>query len=57
MTVYGVDYLADGEELEFLIVEADSLAEAKKLAGKELNSLNLPKRNIVHIEEYAWLEK
>ena len=57
MTVYGVDYLADGEELEFLIVEADSLAEAKKLAGKELNSLNLPKRNIVQIEEYDWLEK
>ena len=57
MSVYGVDYLADGEELDFLIVEADSLAEAKKLAGKEVNARGVPKRNIVQIEEYDWLEK
>ena len=57
MSVYGVDYLADGEELDFLIVEADSLAEAKKLAGKEVNARGFPKRNIVQIEEYDWLDK
>lgn len=57
MSVYGVDYLVDGEELDFLIVEADSLAEAKKLAGKEINARGFPKRNIVHIEKYDWLEK
>ena len=57
MSVYGVDYLADGGELDFLIVEADSLAEAKKLAGKEVNARGFPKRNIMHIEEYAWLDK
>lgn len=57
MSVYGVDYLADGEEIEFLIVEAKDLAEAKTLAGKEVNARGYPKRNIIHIELYDWLDK
>ena len=57
MSVYGVDYLADGEEIEFLIVEAESLVEAKTLAGKEINARGYPKRNIIHIELYEWLDK
>lgn len=57
MSVYGVDYLADGEEIDFLIVEAEDLSEAKKLAGKEVNARGYPKRNIIHIELYDWLDK
>ena len=57
MGVYGVDYLVDGEGVDFLIVEADCLADAKKLAGKEVNARGYPKRNIIHIEKYDWLEK
>lgn len=55
MSVYGVDFVC-GDEVDFLIVEADSYDEAKILAGKELNTLGLPKRNIIQIELYDWLE-
>ena len=56
MSVYGVDYI-NGEEFEFLIVEADSEEEARKKASKLLNTRGLPKRNIVNLEKYDWLEK
>lgn len=57
MSIYGVDYLAEDEEIEFLIVEADSMEDAKIKAGKEVNAQGFPKRNIIHIEKYDWLEK
>ena len=57
MSIYGVDYLANDEEIEFLIVEAESLEDAKIKAGKEVNAQGFPKRNIIHIEKYDWLEK
>lgn len=56
MSVFGVDFL-NGEDLEFILVEASSEEEAKQMAGKHLNTLGLPKRNIVTIERYDWLEK
>ena len=55
--VYGIDYLSENEELDFLIVDADSEEDAKKKAGKLLNTLGLPKRNILSVERYEWLDK
>lgn len=57
MSVYGVDYLSNNEDIEFLIVDAESEDEAKTKAGKLLNAQGLPKRNIIHIEKYDWLDK
>ena len=55
---YGVDYLdTDNSTISYLIVEADDIDEARQKAGKLLNSYNIPKRNIVQIEELTWLER
>ena len=57
MSVYGVDFIGENENLEFLLIEADSLEDAKIKAGKEVNALGFPKRNIIRMELYEWLEK
>lgn len=56
MSVYGVDYM-NGEDIDFLIVDADSDDEARKEAGKLLNAQGLPKRNIINLEKLDWLDK
>ena len=57
MSVYGVDFLTNDDGIDFIIVDADSEEEARVNAGKHLNSLGLPKRNILRIEKYDWLDK
>lgn len=56
MSVYGVDYM-NGEDIDFLIVDADSDDEARIKAGKLLNAQGLPKRNIINLEKLDWLDK
>ena len=55
MGVYGFDFLAEDESVQFQIVDAESEDEAREKAGKYLNSLGLPKRNIVNLELLDWL--
>lgn len=57
MSVWGFDYLTEEESVEFQIVEADSESDARVKAGKLLNTLGLPKRNIVNLEKLDWLDK
>lgn len=57
MGVYGVDYLTDDEEILYLVVDASSEEEARKKAGKLLNTYGLPKRNILQLERLEWLEQ
>ena len=56
MGVYGFDYLADDGSVQFQIVDAEDIDEARLKAGKLLNTLGLPKRNIVNLEKLDWLK-
>lgn len=56
MRVYGFDYVAADESIQFQIVDAEDSEDARVKAGKYLNSLGLPKRNIVNLEELDWLK-
>ena len=48
-----VDYINPHNDVpDCLVVEADSLDEAKNLAIKELKILEIPKRYILKIEEF-----
>lgn len=57
MSVYGFDFLAEDESVQFQIVEAESESDARAKAGKLLNTLGLPKRNIINLEKLDWLDK
>lgn len=57
MSVWGFDYLTEDGSVEFQIVEAETEDEARKKAGKLLNTYDLPKRNIIQLERLDWLDK
>jgi len=58
MKSYGVDYLdsSDGD-IKYLVIDANSLDEAKEKARKILLSYEIPKRNIINIEHLEWLDR
>lgn len=58
MKSYGVDYLdsSDGD-IKYLVIDANSLEEAKEKARKILLSYEIPKRNIINIEHLEWLDR
>jgi hypothetical protein len=58
MKTYGVDYLDSSDDvIKFMVVDADSLDDAKEKARKILISYEIPKRNIINIEHLEWLDK
>ncbi len=58
MKTYGVDYLDSSDDtIKYLVVDANSLGEAKEKARKILMSYEIPKRNIINIEHLEWLDK
>jgi hypothetical protein len=58
MKTYGVDYLDPSDDsIKYLVVDADTLDDAKDKARKILLSYDIPKRNIINIEHLDWLDK
>lgn len=57
MKCYGVDYLSCDDTIQFFIVDAESLDDAREKARKTIQSYGLPKRNLVNIEYLSWLDK
>lgn len=58
MKCYGVDYLDSSDDtIKYLVVDANSLDEAKDKARKILKSYEIPKRNILNVEHLEWLDK
>lgn len=58
MKCYGVDYLdCSDDTIKYLVVDANSLEEAKEKARKILLSYEIPKRNILNVEHLEWLDK
>ena len=57
MSVWGFDFLSENGSVEFQIVEAETEDDARVKAGRFLNTLGLPKRNIVNLEKLDWLDK
>jgi len=58
MKTYGVDYLDSSDDsIKYMVVDAESLDEAREKARKVLISYEIPKRNIINIEHLEWLDK
>jgi hypothetical protein len=58
MKTYGVDYLDPSDDsIKYLVVDANSLDEAREKARKILISYEIPKRNIINLEHLDWLDK
>ena len=58
MRTYGIDYVDSDGSVNFFIVDAESLDEAKDKARRVLiESYGLTKRNILNIEYLDWLDK
>ena len=57
MGTYGIDYVDSDDSVNFFIVDAESLDEAKDKARRVLISYGLTKRNILNIEYLEWLDK
>jgi len=52
MRLFVCDYqIPRTDELDFIIVDAESLKDAEAKATSELKTLNIPKRYILNIEE------
>ena len=57
MNVYGVDYLDPSDDtIKYLVVDACSMDEARIKAQNILKSNNIPKKNILLMEELVWLK-
>lgn len=58
MKCYGVDYLDPTDDtIKYMVLDADSVDEAREKARKILVSCEIPKRNIINIEHLEWLDK
>ena len=58
MKTYGIDYLdSSDDEIKYMIVDAESLEDARENARRILVSYGIPKRNIINIEHLEWLDK
>lgn len=58
MRTYGIDYVDSNGSVNFFIVDAESLDDAKNKARRVLiESYGLTKRNILNIEYLDWLDK
>lgn len=57
MKCYGIDYLSDDDSIQFFVIDADNLDDAKEKARRTLQSYGLPKRNLINIEYLSWLDK
>ena len=58
MKCYGIDYLDPSDDtIKYMVVDAESLDDAKEKSRKILLSYEIPKRNIMNIEHLEWLDK
>lgn len=58
MKCYGVDYLDSTDDtIKYMVIDADSVDDAREKARKILLSYEIPKRNIINIEHLEWLDK
>ena len=58
MKCYGVDYLDSTDDtIKYMVIDADSVDDAREKARKILVSYEIPKRNIINIEHLEWLDK
>lgn len=58
MKCYGIDYLDPSDDtIKYMVVDAESLDDAKEKSRKILLSYEIPKRNIMNVEHLEWLDK
>lgn len=58
MKCYGIDYLDPSDDtIKYMVVDAESLDDAKEKSRKILLSYEIPKRNIINVEHLEWLDK
>lgn len=58
MKCYGIDYLDPSDDtIKYMVVDAESLDDAKEKSRKILLSYEIPKRNILNVEHLEWLDK